>query len=107
MDNIIELYPAHDEQEAAIKIERTEAFYGIARELSDHLYALPLTQPQNDRLVALMIRQVETAEQGAFHHGIRIGAEFARSRPGTKIAGRTSPLPLTHNPVILGICLRK
>ena len=79
MDNVIELYPDNDTQDITIQIERTKEFYRTARELNDYLYALPLTQPQNDRLVALMIRQVETAEQGAFHHGIRIGAEFARS----------------------------
>lgn len=65
------------EQEPALAVERTESFYSTARELSDFIAALPLSREENDRLIALIIQQVQDGEQGAFAHGLRIGKEFA------------------------------
>lgn len=62
--------------------ERTEKFFQIARELSDFIKALPLDQPTNDRLVKLMIAQVEEAEHGAFTQGFGLGMDFAISEKG-------------------------
>lgn len=61
----------------AITIERTPGFFQAARQLSDYIKDLPLDQPTNDQLVALMIDQVNQAEKGAFAHGFRVGVEFA------------------------------
>ena len=58
-------------------MERTESFYSTARELSDFIAALPISREENDRLIALIIRQVQNGEQGAFAQGLRIGKEFA------------------------------
>lgn len=74
---IIDFQSIKDSQEAAITIERTEEFYSIARELSEFIKGLPLSQPDNDKLIALIIRQVQAGEQGAFAQGLRIGKEFA------------------------------
>lgn len=57
--------------------ERTEKFFQIAKQLSDFIKGLPLDQPTNDRLVKLMIEQVEEAERGAFIQGFKMGRDFA------------------------------
>lgn len=57
--------------------ERTEKWFQIARKLSDFIKGLPLDQPTNDRLVKMMIEQVEEAELGAFIQGFKMGREFA------------------------------
>lgn len=82
MDNIIPLFRRDPlPQEPAIKKERTEAFYEAARSLGEYIKGLPLSGPENDRLIELTIRQVEEAEQGAFNQGFRMGKAFAESRP--------------------------
>lgn len=73
---IIDFQSIKDSQEAAITIERTEEFYSIARELSEFIKGLPLSQPDNDKLIALIIRQVQAGEQGAFNQGFRMGYDF-------------------------------
>ena len=59
----------------AIRIERTPEFFQSAQQLSDYLKDLPLDRTTNDRLIALMIDQVQQAEKGAFAHGFRLGLE--------------------------------
>lgn len=73
---IINFQSIKDTQEAAIEIERTEEFYSIARELSKFIKGLPISQPDNDRLIAIIIQQVQAGEQGAFHQGFRMGSDF-------------------------------
>lgn len=77
MGKIIDFGKLRNEQEPALAVERTESFYNTARELSDFIAALPIGQEENDRLIALIIRQVHDGEQGAFAQGLRIGKEFA------------------------------
>ncbi|MDY4508040.1 MAG: hypothetical protein SPD95_04890 [Candidatus Faecousia sp.] len=57
--------------------ERTEKFFQIAKQLSDFIKSLPLDQSTNDRLVKLMIEQVEEAEHGSFIQGFKMGRDFA------------------------------
>lgn len=64
----------------AIVIERTPEFFKTAHAVSDFLKALPLSRPDNDKLIELMIRNVNEAEQGAFNQGFRMGAEFTERR---------------------------
>lgn len=77
MGKIIDFGKLRNEQEPALAVERTESFYNTARELSDFIAALPIGQEENDRLIALIIRQVQDGEQGAFAQGLRTGKEFA------------------------------
>ncbi len=72
----IDFQSIRDTQKAAITIERTEEFYSIARELSEFIKGLPLSQPDNDKLIAVIIQQVQAGEQGAFNQGFRMGSEF-------------------------------
>ena len=73
---IIDFQSIKDTHEAAIEIERTEEFYSIARKLSNFIKGLPISQPDNDRLIAIIIQQVQAGEQGAFNQGFRMGSEF-------------------------------
>lgn len=77
MGKITDFGKLRNEQEPALAVERTESFYSTARELSDFIAALPISREENDRLIALIIQQVQGGEQGAFAQGLRIGKEFA------------------------------
>lgn len=63
-------------EESAIEIERTADFHTIARQLSDNLKALPLSNEENDQFIDLMIKQVQEAERGAFVHGFKMGKKY-------------------------------
>lgn len=69
-------FPSLDD--VAIKVNRTEEFFQIARELSDYIKKLPLTPDQHNKLVELMIKQVQAAEQGAFNKGFLMGYKFSQ-----------------------------
>ena len=73
---IIDFQSIKDMQDAAIQLERTENFYNVSRELSDFIEGLPLSQPDNDKLIAIIIQQVQAGEQGAFYQGFRMGCDF-------------------------------
>lgn len=79
MKKPIEFETPHDIEGNAIAIERTPDFFMVAQQLSEFIYGLPLDQPTNDRLVALMVDQVQQAEKGAFAHGFRMGMIFEGS----------------------------
>lgn len=81
MGKIIELgklLPSNEEEDIPIEINRTEEFFRIAQELSDFIHTLPLSVEQNDKLVKLMIDQVQEAERGAFGQGLCMGTEYER-----------------------------
>lgn len=82
MAEIIYFNRIKDAQENAIEIERTEDFYQIARELDGFIKALPISQADNDKLIEIIIRQVQAGEQGAFNQGFRMGSEFEKYRSG-------------------------
>lgn len=73
MADIIE-FPSLDN--LAIEIKRTEEFKAAAGELSVFLEALPLSREDNDKLVSLMVKQVNVAETSAFTQGFAMGYEF-------------------------------
>ncbi len=63
--------------EPAIEIERTDEFKSAAMELSHFIKALPLTHEDNDRLISLIIAQVNQAERDAFKQGFISGIKGA------------------------------
>ena len=65
-------------EDSAIVFERTAEFFLSAQQLSEFIHNLPLDQSDNDRLIALMVEQVQQAEKGAFEHGFRFGVECCR-----------------------------
>lgn len=67
-----------DMEDSAIVIDRTPDFFLSAQQLSEFIHNLPLDQSVNDRLIALMVEQVQQAEKGAFDHGFRLGVECYR-----------------------------
>ena len=70
--------------EPAIEIERTEEFKSVARELSVFIQALPLTHEDNDKLIALIIAQVQQAEKDAFEQGFSLGLKLGSDLHATK-----------------------
>lgn len=76
--NSIFLDTAWGENDIFIKIEHGEECLKVARELSKYISNLPLSVEQNNRLVQLMIAQVEAAERGAFSQGAKVGMEYGR-----------------------------
>lgn len=91
MSKVFEFGSTHDIElkGTALVVERTADFFQIARQLSDFLAGLPLDRPANDRLVELMVEQVQQAEKGAFLQGFRMGMEFTgweqgKSKPQKK-----------------------
>lgn len=69
------------EEEQIKKIAQTQSDrlgYDTSVELMERVMnALPISREENDRLIALIIQQVQDGEQGAFAQGLRIGKEFA------------------------------
>lgn len=61
-----------------ITIERIPEFNEVVNKLSSFICSLNLPVDQNDKLVALVIEQVQVAEKGAFAHGFRMGLEHAK-----------------------------
>lgn len=76
MSNVFDFENIEDIDGVAITVERTPEFVKVARQLSDFVKDLPLDQPTNDRLVSLMVDQVQQAEKGAFAQGFRMGREY-------------------------------
>lgn len=64
--------------EPAVVIERTEEFYSISKELSDFIESLPLGQPDNDKLISIIIRQIKAGEHGAFEQGFNMGVNIVK-----------------------------
>ena len=73
-------------EDFGIEIERSAEFFDIAQQLSGFVRDLPLDTATNDRLVALMVKQVTAAEKGGFCHGFRMGMEYSKWEQGKKIA---------------------
>jgi len=65
--------------DVAIRLDRTEAMLAAGRALGDHIKGLPLTAEDNDRLVALMVAQVQEAERSAFVQGFKMGRDYERA----------------------------
>lgn len=75
-------------EDTGVAIERTPEFFQVAQQLSEYIHSLPLDQPANDQLVALMVDQVQQAERDAFAYGFRMGVEFERYEQHSDIPRR-------------------
>lgn len=63
---------------ATIEINRTNEFDNAAKELGDYIARLPLSHEQNDKLIELMLKQVNAAEEGSFLHGFKLGNDIGK-----------------------------
>lgn len=88
MKETTEFETVNNIEEAAIAVERTPDFFQVAEQLSEFICGLRLDQPTNDRLVALMVDQVQQAEKGAFAHGFRMGMEFEQHESNRMLPGK-------------------
>lgn len=59
-----------------IQIERTDEFVEIAKELSTLISSLPLNREQNDQLIDMIVKQVNSAEKAAFKQGFGLGLRY-------------------------------
>lgn len=73
---------AENNSETLFQIDagRTDKFYEAARELSDFVKELPLSKQDNDKLVELIIQQLQTGERDAFLYGMRLKTDFQEWR---------------------------
>ncbi len=55
-----------------IEVERSEEFLKAAKELSEFIKALPLTNEQNDTFIELATRQTLEAEKSGYDFGLKI-----------------------------------
>lgn len=76
MGNVVDFRNEQPEQE--IKIPRSERFTKIANELSDFINALPLNQPDNDKLIQIVVEQIKEAEHTAFLFGFDMGVKVTK-----------------------------
>ena len=95
MKESVDFETIHDIEGTAIAIERTPDFFQVAQQLSEFIHGLPLDQPTNDRLVALMVDQVQQAERGAFAHGFRLGMDFTECDKGKGMRRPVQPMILS------------
>lgn len=61
-----------------IEIPRSDRFIEIANELSDFINALPLNQPDNDKLIQIIVEQIKEAERTAFLFGFDMGVKVTK-----------------------------
>lgn len=63
-------------------LDRTPEFKQKAQEISDFIERLPLTKAENDRLVFLLVEQVQIAEHDAFFQGAEAMTAILAAEPG-------------------------
>ena len=56
-------------KDMSFKVKRTEAVNTAAGILSEFIKGLPLSQPDNDKLISLIVDQVNMAEHDAYLQG--------------------------------------
>lgn len=59
-----------------IKIERTDSCNAASEKVSEFIKNLPLSNKDNDQLIALMLDHIKEAETGAFEHGFKLGLKI-------------------------------
>lgn len=64
-------------KDSEIVLQHTEQFYESAKQLSEFIKELPLTQPDNDKLIDLILQQMEDGTNDAFFQGAVMGREFS------------------------------
>ena len=66
------------ESKVGILIERNAAFKTVAEKLSPFIDGLPISKDDNDKLITLILEQVQAAEKGAFQQGFNLGLDLGR-----------------------------
>lgn len=77
MENTNVTVKTEKEMNYEICINRSPEFFQATQMLSDFIKDLPIDQPTNDQLVALMVEQVKVAEHDALLQGFEMGVLFA------------------------------
>ena len=67
------------EKDYAVEIEKTEKYYQTAKDLSDYLLSLPLSNAENEHIIDLMVKHAHAAERSGYLNGFKMGKEFAET----------------------------
>lgn len=78
MNNVLK-FISDNKSEYSLNVPRTEGFNEITEELSNFISAISLNQPDNDRLVELIVRQISETEHGAYLAGFDMGIKIMKS----------------------------
>lgn len=68
----------NDASDYAVKVPRTGRFNEIAEELGDFIDALSLKQPDCNRLIELIIEQINEAEHSSYLAGFDTGIKVMK-----------------------------
>ena len=77
MDNIIKFPNLQAIEDSSINIERSIEFKESSIIMSNYIQTLSLSKVENDRLIELMINQINLAEKGSFEQGFVMGVKIA------------------------------
>ena len=70
-------------EDLAIGVNRhTPEFMEAANAVGDYLKTLPLSNGQHNKLVELIIANIDVAEKGGFYAGINLGIAIAKDQDG-------------------------
>ena len=70
-------FPSKDSVRVYIRFEHTEDFLVLAKNLSEFIKGLPISNDDNDKLIKLMSDQIQQAEKDSFEQGFGIGLQIA------------------------------
>lgn len=70
-------FPLIDMVRVYIKIKHTEDFLELAKNLREFIKGLPISNEDNDKLIKLILVQIQQAEKDSFLQGFEMGLELA------------------------------
>lgn len=70
-------FPLKDMVRVYIKIKHTEDFFVLAKNLREFVEGLPISNDDNDKLIKLILEQIQQTEKDSFLQGFEMGLEFA------------------------------
>ena len=71
-------FPLKDMVRVYITIKHTEDFLELAKDLRELVKGLPISNDDNEKLIKLMLEQIQQAEKDSFLQGFEMGLEFAK-----------------------------
>ncbi|MEE0930394.1 MAG: hypothetical protein UIM53_05295 [Acutalibacteraceae bacterium] len=63
------------DEDTYIEIQHSEAYYQTAKELSDYIHSLNISNAENDKLIELIFTHVMTTSHDSFKQGLKLGLE--------------------------------
>lgn len=70
-------FPTKNMAKVYIIIEHTEEFLVLEKNLSEFVKDLPISNDDSDKLIKLMLAQIQQAEKDSFEQGFGMGLQIA------------------------------